>query len=175
MSQPVKNRIAGAEQDAEGLRGTNVRFVESGAVHAVGLVATCPESELSVVVPKLWDMLGSRLADVSQRLERDRQVSIFLGRRGDIFTEFVGVVVPEDAPTPDGMVRIDVPAGTYAATDHLGPDVQGSYRRVFDWVGQQGLVVAPYERRYHHLEWYREPVLRGELEFEIWVRVQPTA
>ena len=151
----------------------DVRLVESGPIHAVGLVTTCFESELSVDVPRLWGWLGGRVGDVSRRLDPQRQVSLFLGRRGDIYTEFVGLVVPEDAPTPDGMVRIDVPAARYAATDHVGQDVQGSYRRAFAWIEQQGLAMPPHERAFHHLEWYREPVLSGELAFEIWVRIQP--
>jgi predicted transcriptional regulator YdeE len=124
------------------------------------------------MVPRLWGVLGRRLGDVAERLESDRQVSVFLGRSEEIFTEFVGVVVPEHAATPDGMVRIDVPAGRYATTHHVGQDVQGSYRRIFDWAAQPGLVLRPHERAHHHLEWYREPVLQGELEFDIWVRLQ---
>ena len=59
----------------------------------MGLVATCTEDELTVVVPRLWDLVGMRLGEVARRVQPDRQVSVFLGRRGDIFTEFVGVVV----------------------------------------------------------------------------------
>jgi predicted transcriptional regulator YdeE len=161
--------------EASAVESTGIRLVESGPIHAVGLVATCAESELSVVVPRLWGLLQDRLGDVEQRSEPGRQLSVFLGRRGEIFTELVGVAVPEDAPTPAGMVRIDVPAGKYAAIHHRGSDVQASYRLVFDWADQQGLTVAPYEAAFHHIERYPEPPLQGELSYKIWVRLEPEA
>jgi predicted transcriptional regulator YdeE/predicted enzyme related to lactoylglutathione lyase len=169
-SNDAETVASGSSEHASG----GIRLVESGPIHAVGLVATCAGSELSVVVPRLWGLLQDRLGDIDQRSEPGRQLSIFLGRRGEIFTELVGVAVREDAPTPAGMVRIDVPAGRYAAIHHRGPDVQASYRRVFDWADQQHLAVAPYEPAFHHIERYPEPPLQGELSYEIWVRLQAT-
>jgi predicted transcriptional regulator YdeE len=150
---------------------TAVSLRESGALRAIGLTVTSPQSELPVAVPRLWKSLETRLPEVSVRLHLDRQLSVFLGRREDIFDEFVGVAVPEHVEAPSGMVRVEVPAGRFAVADHAGPDVENTYRRIFDWVHGQGLEVAPYQEAFHHLEWYTEPVLRDELEFEIWVRL----
>ena len=154
----------------------DVTLVSKDRFTFVGLSTTCPFSELSIEVPKLWKQLELRKDEILHRTDTNYRVELFLGRDGDIFTEAVGFVVNENSPVPEGMIKVTVPSYRYAVISHRGPDVQQSYSKVFQWVKENGYKVVPYQEAYHHIEWYPEHTFQESgdqkgLEYEIYVRI----
>ncbi|CAH1196753.1 MULTISPECIES: GyrI-like domain-containing protein [Paenibacillus] len=57
------------------------------------------------------------------------------------FSHLVAVEVEaeQEASVPEGMLRMDVPAQTYATCSHVkGQSIEASYNHIYAWIEQQG-------------------------------------
>jgi predicted transcriptional regulator YdeE len=138
-----------------------------------------PDANNFQVIGRLWEQLGQRAGEVSNRIGHDMFGLCFdrpaAERRHPHEMQYLaGVRVSSTADIPPGMVAHTVPAGTFAVLTHRGPiktfgsTVAAIYR---DWLPQSGFKHAGTTdvELYDH----RFCVDGPDSEMEYWVPVVP--
>ena len=134
-----------------------------------------PASNAPEVVPRLWEALFGRLDELTQR----KGDALYGWVRSDPEDETKEVLryvaaarVSADASVPEGMTRVEVPAGTFAVFTFRGP-MRGFLpylRRIYgEWLPASGLTLAPGADVECYDERFRAD--RDDSEMEYWVPV----
>ena len=90
------------------------------ALELVGLYVVVPMAELSTAVPAANRELLSRYESIEGRCGR-HLLDVSLKVEEGIYTQFVGVEVQPDAPTPEGLERLHLPRQRWLHLTHRAP------------------------------------------------------
>ena len=118
----------------------DVTIKEFPARHLTGTVVRTNMQKASTDCPALWKAFEPRFAafpncaDISEAYG----ISIMIGTDGT-FDYWVAAETPADAPVPEDMKTLELPAGLYAST--FAPNLEqmeSTYRAIyFEWSNQQ--------------------------------------
>ncbi|MFC5450337.1 GyrI-like domain-containing protein [Paenibacillus aestuarii] len=92
--------------------------------------------------------LQKRLPEIQQPVDQQHfyGLSYHAYPEGTGFTHYAVVEMDNSAPTPPGMLRIHVPALTYAKLEHRkGQSIQQSYTYAYAWMKEEHLAPDPGE------------------------------
>jgi len=118
----------------------DVTIKEFPARHLTGMVVRTNMQKASTDCPAVWQAFGPRLADFpnSANISEAYGVSIMIGTDGT-FDYWAAAETPADAPVPDDMKTVELPAGLYACT--FAPNLEqmeATYREIYmEWPNQQ--------------------------------------
>jgi predicted transcriptional regulator YdeE len=97
-----------------------MEIVELAEFAVIGLVVEARFDQLPTVITSAWKELHERLEEIADRTSGVlTEVSSDLG--DGRYREVLGARVTRDALAPDGMVRIEVPAGRFVRATEAGP------------------------------------------------------
>ena len=148
-------------------------------IEAPFIGALSPDANNFDVIPALWHRFINRIGEVENRSD-DANYGLVLtppeGERShpDELMYVAGTVVSEVSSVPEGMVRHEVPATTYAVFTHRGPiaNLPETIRyAVEDWLPRSGYRWNLIEiERYDHRFSIESP---QESEMETWMGIVP--
>lgn len=162
-----------------GTKGASMetRIINLPAMRVVGLAYIGKNEHEEIHA--MWDVFLPRCHEV-QGLTHP---GVALGVCGDeqddgSFRYVAGCQVDEDAPVPDGMIAIEVPAATYVVATQHGPlaDEARGLHAVISYVYREWLPQSGYQRApTPDLEWYGERFDFGQedSEMEIYTPIMP--
>jgi predicted transcriptional regulator YdeE len=117
-----------------------IQVVKKDAFSAVGLrwegtFAAAGEGEIRHVLAEM----KRRLGEIAHKVNPDVILCAAKVNRPDGFTAYLCAEVSKVEDLPEGMVRIEIPAFTYAKTEHLpGENIQQTYAALYAWMEQEG-------------------------------------
>ena len=96
------------------LKTTELQIVERPAMTVVGMLYHGPG--MSPEIPQMWEKFGPRMESIEGSTHPMVSYGICanMDMQTGMFDYVAAVEVEEGAPTPDGMVRWEVPGGPYA-------------------------------------------------------------
>ena len=133
----------------------------------------------SKVIPALWDKFINRITEVENRSDEAAYGLVLTPPEGershpDELFYVAGTVVSEVSSVPEGMVRHEVPATTYAVFTHRGPiaNLPETIRFAMEvWLPRSGYRFNMIEvERYDHRFSIESP---QESEMETWLGIVP--
>jgi AraC family transcriptional regulator len=120
------------------------KFVTKEAFSLVGMMYSGkPQGD---DIPQLWRAFGARMGEVAGVVSPGDCYGATHSYDMDTGEmEYVAAMeVPADAPVPDGMVRVDVPAQTYAVFPCTLPAIQATFGQIYsEWLPASGYQRAP--------------------------------
>jgi len=139
-----------------GTQENEVRAVHKPSLHAVGMrwEGTFGEAEAGGI-RAVQREFKRRLSEIGGRTNDGilLGLSYHAAPGADRFTHYSAVEVAERGQVPEGMTEIEVPALTYARTEHRkGQSIEWSYRNVYQWMDEQGY--SPLQGGPTHFEEY---------------------
>ncbi|MDE2823798.1 MAG: GyrI-like domain-containing protein [Chloroflexota bacterium] len=148
-------------------------------VEAPFIGALSPDANNFEVIPPLWDQFVDRIEEIKHRSDKACYGLVLtppVGDRShpDELLYVAGAVVSEVSSVPEGMVRHEVPAATYAVFTHRGPiaNLPETIRFAMEvWLPRSGyrwnlIEVERYDHRFS-IE------LPQESEMETWLGIVP--
>ena len=142
--------------------------------------ALSPDANNFDVIPPLWDRFINRIGEIDCRSD-DATYGLVITRperersHPDELLYVAGVAVNGAASLPEGMVRHEVPASTFAVFTHRGPisKLTETVRMAVDvWLPSSGCRWNGLEvERYDHRFSFESP---EESEMETWMGIVPT-
>ena len=118
----------------------DVTIKEFPARHLTGMVVRTNMQKASIDCPAVWQAFGPRLGSFpnSADINEAYGVSFMIGTDGT-FDYWAAAETPADAPVPEDMKTVELPAGLYAST--FAPNleqVEAAYRTIYtEWSAQQ--------------------------------------
>ena len=113
---------------------------EFPARHLTGMLVRTNMEKASIDCPAVWQAFGPRMASFpnSANISEAYGVSIMLGECGT-FDYWAAAEMPADAPVPEGMTTVELPAGLYACA--IAPNLEqmeAAYKELYmEWPLQQ--------------------------------------
>lgn len=119
-----------------------MEIVEKPTFKVVGLLVESDWEGLWVDVPKAWDTLLARQAEIQHR-SSPVFMDISLGKNGDRYTELVCAEVTSVEHVPDGMVAREIPGQRYLHQQHVGElsGIAESFGELYEWAGDNDLPI----------------------------------
>lgn len=113
------------------------RFEKRDAFRVVGMhVRAKPFSE---EFSKIWDQFVPRMGEISGRTEEKASYAVEWGMddedEGGEFSYLAGVAVDAEAPIPEGMMDVQVPAQEYAVFDFVLQEIKEAMNYIYkEWL-----------------------------------------
>ena len=119
-----------------------MEIVEKPAFKVVGLLVESDWEGLWVEVPKAWETLMVRQAEIANRCS-PVFMDISLGKEGDRYTELICAEVSSIEQVPDGMVAREIPRQRYLHHQHGGElaGIAESFGELYEWAGDNELPI----------------------------------
>lgn len=141
--------------------------------HLTGLVVRTNTQKAAIDCPAVWQVFGQQIASLanSASIHEAYGISVMIGTDGT-FDYWVVAETPADAPVPEGMKTLELPAGLYACT--FAPNLEQmemAYQEIYtEWSKRQTEYVV--DMQAPCAEVYRTGWQPSE-PFELWVPVIP--
>ncbi len=115
-------------------------IVELGAMVVVGLEVRASFRGLWREVPRAWEALFARDAEIAHRCG-PTFVGVSVDVEDGIHRQVVGAQVERAGDVPDGMTALDIPARRYLHHRHQGPltGIATSFAKMQAWAQAKGL------------------------------------
>nr|WP_230467775.1 cupin domain-containing protein [Lujinxingia vulgaris] len=136
------------------------------ALDLVGLYVVVPMAELSTAVPAANRQLLERYERIEGRCGR-HLLDVSLKVEEGIYTQFVGVEVHPDAPTPEGLERLHLPRQRWLHLSHRAPvtEIGTSFGAMRAFGEEQRLPTEHVFLEFHPID--------GQGPVELYVRLAP--
>jgi len=125
----------------------DVTLKEFPARHLTGMVIRTNMQQASTDCPAIWQAFGPRLAGFpnSADISEAYGVSFLVGTDGT-FDYWVAAETLADAPVPEDMKTVELPAGLYACIHALNLEqMETTYREIYmEWSHQQSEYAVRY-------------------------------
>jgi AraC family transcriptional regulator len=110
------------------VKTSELQIVERPAMTVVGMLYHGPG--MSPDIPKLWEKFGPRMESIEGSVNPMVSYGICanMDMQTGLFDYVAAVEVAEDAPTPEGMVRWEVPGGRFALIPATIPTIGDAYK-----------------------------------------------
>lgn len=121
------------------------KIVQKEAFTVVGLKVRCAIGQTSNI-PQLWGQLMARMGKIQGLAEQGNSYGAMTNydEAGGGWDYIAAFRVEPAAPTPAGMERVDLPAGTYAVFPCTMLTIQQTYDAIYQqWLPQSGRRHAP--------------------------------
>ncbi len=121
------------------------QIVEKGAFSVVGLKLRCGMEQPNDF-PRLWGQIFERMGEVRGIVENGVSYGVMdnYNAATGSWDYVAGFSVEADGATPEGMVKTDIPAATYAVFACTLPTIQATYDMIYQqWLPQSGYEHAP--------------------------------
>lgn len=115
-------------------------IVELGAMIVVGLEVRASLRGLWREVPRAWDALFARAAEIAHR-SGPTFLDVSVDVQDGIHRQVVGAQVARAGEVPDGMTALEIPARRYLYHRHEGPltGIAASFARMHLWAQAKGM------------------------------------
>jgi len=118
----------------------DITIKEFPARHLTGMVVRTNMQTASTDCPAVWQAFGPRLVSLpnSATIREAYGISVMIGDDGT-FDYWAAAETPAEAPVPEDMKTVELPAGLYACT--FAPNLEqmeATYREIYlEWSAQQ--------------------------------------
>ena len=117
-----------------------ITIKEFPARHLTGMLVRTNMQKASIDCPAIWQAFGPQLATFpnSANISEAYGVSVMLGDDGT-FDYWAAVETPVDAPVPEGMTTVELPAGLYACAFAANLEqMEATYKELYlEWPQRQ--------------------------------------
>jgi len=123
-----------------------VDVVELGAMIVVGLEVRASFRGLWREVPRAWEALFVRAAEIAHR-SGPTFVDVSVDVEDGIHRQVVGAQVASAGEVPDGMTALEIPARRYLHHRHRGPltGIAASFAKMHLWAQAKGLSTGDFK------------------------------
>lgn len=126
--------VLSEKNDSKRDRTAAMTLVDRGPMTVVGLPIRAVWDDLWTEVPKAWETLFARLAEIQHRLD-DRLIDVSLTKTGNEYLQLVGAHVSQVRRIPEGMCAVSIPPHRFIYNRHVGPvqDIAESFGTMYAW------------------------------------------
>jgi predicted transcriptional regulator YdeE len=102
----------------------SIKVVNKETCRVVGIHIVCPFNDMVIEIPKTWDILKTRLNEISGRTDSDKVIGFYPQLSEDNDKDkchyYICVEVLGDVLVPSGMVSLEIPAHRYVSFFYKG-------------------------------------------------------